>query len=318
MALTRETIIANAALANLTDDQIKALETLSTNDENTVIGKKTGEIYREMDTKIKEITGVERNGDEKTYLYLARAATGLKDQVKDLEGFKTQVDTLTKEKTRLEKAISDGATDAETKKQLTQAKADLTAITNQYNTLKTEHDTAKTTHEQAIFDVTVKHDLSAATAGVKLKAELPKSVTDLLLNQALDKVKAMKPEYIDNGQGGKQLVFKDEAGAIMRNPENQLNPFTAADLVQKELKALGVLDEGRKAAGGGTGGEGGQGGQGGGGTVIDVKSAKTRVEANEAIGATLMAQGLTVGSDAYDAAMTQAWRDNNVAVLPEQ
>lgn len=43
----------------------------------------------------------------------------------------------------------------------------------------------------------------------------------------------MNPEYIDDGKGGKILAFKDETGAIMRNPNNQLNPFGASDLLQK-------------------------------------------------------------------------------------
>lgn len=316
MALTRETIVANAALATLTDEQIKALETLSTNDENTVIGKRIGEVYREMDTKIEAATGVKRDGDEKTYVYLERAATGLKGQVTELGTFKKQVEDLTKEKLRLEKSITDGTADAETKRALTQAKADLTSITGQYNTLKAEHDTAKQTHEQELFGVQVKNDLALAQSGLKFKESLPESVTKVLLEQTLGKIQAMKPEYIDNGQGGKMLVFKDDAGAIMRNPENQLNPFTASDLVQKELKTLGVLDEARKQGGGGTGGDGGGGN--GGGSTIDVKSAKTRIEANEAITASLMAQGLVNGSDAYQTAMDAAWKDNNVAALPEK
>ena len=139
-----------------------------------------------------------------------------------------------------------------------------------------------------------------------------------ILEQALAKVKALSPEYIDNGQGGKQLVFKDETGAVMRNPENQLNPYTANDLIQKELKTLGVLDEGRKATGGGTNPPAGGTGGNGGGSTIDVSGAKTRVEANEAITNGLLAQGLTVGSDEFQSAMTQAWTDNNVAQLPEK
>lgn len=318
MALTRETIAANAVLAGLTDEQIAALETLSKNDENTVIGNKIGEIYREFDTKIASITGVARNGDEKTYNYFERAATELKNSAKEVETFKTQVDTLTKEKARLEKAVADGATDAETKKQLNQAKADLTAITNQYNTLKTEFDTTKETHQTELFGVQVENELKGATSGLKFKQELPQSVTGVILEQALAKVKALSPEYIDNGQGGKQLVFKDETGAVMRNPENQLNPYTANDLIQKELKTLGVLDEGRKATGGGTNPPAGGTGGNGGGSTIDVSGAKTRVEANEAITTGLLAQGLTVGSDEFQSAMTQAWTDNNVAQLPEK
>lgn len=317
MALTRETIIANAVLASLTAEQITALEQLSKNDENTVIGAKVGEIYREFDNKIQTITGVSRDGDEKTYNYFERAANVLKDSAKDVETFKSQVADLTKEKARLEKAIQDGTADAETKKQLNQAKADLTAVTNQYNTLKTEHDKAIETHQSELFGIKVNSDLSVATTGLKFKQDLPQSVTAVLIDQTLAKVKALSPDYIDDGKGGKTLAFKDADGSIMRNPENQLNPYTATELVNRELKALGVLDEGRQGAGGGTNPPSG-GGNGGGGKTVDVTGAKTRVEANEAITNGLLSQGLTKGSDEFQTAMTQAWTDNNVAALPEK
>lgn len=316
MALTRETIVANATLASLTDDQIKALETLSANDENTVIGKKTGEIYRELDTKIEEITGVKRSGDEKTYIYLARATEGFKNSAGELEPLRKQVGELTKEKDRLDKLVKEGSTDAEIKKQLDQANKNLASVTDQYNTLNTEFTQVKQTHEKELFNSRIENDLSIATNGLKFKAEFPESVTKVLLGQAIDKVKAMEPEYIDNGQGGKQLVFKDSTGAHMRNPENQLHPFTASELVQKELKTLGVLADSRQQGGGGTGGSGGGGG--GGGSLVELSGAKTRVEANDLICQHLMQKGLTVGSDEYQTEMNKAWADNNVASLPEK
>ena len=101
----------------------------------------------------------------------------------------------------------------------------------------------------------------------------------------------------------------------MRNPENQLQPYTANELISKELKTMGVLDEIRRQPGGGTNPP--QGG-GGGGTVVDVSGAKTKVEATNVITTALLGQGLIKGSEAFDTAMTQAWKDGNVAALPEQ
>ena len=317
MALTSEILKANAVLTGLTDEQIAAITTLSQNDENTVIGAKIGDIYRQMDTTIATATGVQRNGDEKTYNYLERATKALKDQAGSVETLNKQVGDLTKEKARLEKVIADGGTDAETKRQLTQATADLKAVQKQYNDLKADHDKAVQTHQTELFGVRIDNELSVATAGVKFKAELPKSATDVLLQQATAKIKALNPEYIDDGKGGKILAFKDESGAIMRNPNNQLNPYTPGDLLAKELETMGILDKGRQAGGGGTVPPGGGSG-GGSGTTIDVTGAKTRVEAYEAIAANLMAQGLTAGSEKFDAAMKQAWQDNNIAALPEK
>lgn len=312
--LTREIITANAALSGLTDEQITAIVTLSQNDENSVIAKKTGEIYGALDNDVLEVSGIAKNGTEKTYEYTKRVIKEIKAKADDAAKLQGQIDSLTKEKARLEKAIADGSADAETAKALKQAKADLASITTQYNELNTKYNNAVADHEKEIFGIKVDNALQSASAGLKFKAGLPESVTRVILSQAAEKVKAMNPEAIDDGKGGKVIVFKGEDGAILRNPNNQLNPYTAAELLTKELEAMDVLDKGRKQQGGGTGNSGGSGD----GKAIDVTGAKTRTEAYDMIAASLMSQGMTVGSAQFDAAMSQAWKDNNIAALPER
>lgn len=313
MALTNELLKANTALASLTDEQIAAITTLSKNDEDSVIGKRFGEVYNEMDQKISSITGIVRNGDEKSYNYLERAVNGLKTEAAKVTEFQKTVDDLTKEKTRLEKVVADGTGDAETKKQLNQATADLTAITTQYNTLKTDYDTSKEKHEGELFSVKVQNDLSLATKGIAFKKDLPESVAKVMLDQAESKIKSMKPEYIDNGQGGKVLVFKDETGAIMRNPEDQLKPYTAETLLKKELGQHGVLDTFKPGAGSNPGNPGAAGSE-----TLVLSGAKNRVEANKIIHDNLTSRGITMGSPQYQTEMTAAWKENNVTALPEQ
>lgn len=312
--LTREIITANAALSGLTDEQITAIVTLSQNDENSVIAKKTGEIYGALDNDVLEVSGIAKNGTEKTYEYTKRVIKEIKAKADDAAKLQGQIDSLTKEKARLEKAIADGSADAETAKALKQAKADLASITTQYNELNTKYNNAVADHEKEIFGIKVDNALQSASAGLKFKAGLPESVTRVILSQAAEKVKAMRPEAIDDGKGGKIIVFKGEDGAILRNPNNQLNPYTAAELLTKELEAMDVLDKGRKQQGGGTGNSGGSGD----GKAIDVTGAKTRTEAYDMIAASLMSQGMTVGSAQFDAAMSQAWKDNNISALPER
>lgn len=312
--LTREIITANAALSGLTDEQITAIVTLSQNDENSVIAKKTGEIYGALDNDVLEVSGIAKNGTEKTYEYTKRVIKEIKAKADDAAKLQGQIDSLTKEKARLEKAIADGSADAETAKALKQAKADLASITTQYNELNTKYNNAVADHEKEIFGIKVDNALQSASAGLKFKAGLPESVTRVILSQAAEKVKAMRPEAIDDGKGGKVIVFKGEDGAILRNPNNQLNPYTAAELLTKELEAMDVLDKGRKQQGGGTGNSGGSGD----GKAIDVTGAKTRTEAYDMIAQSLMSQGMTVGSAQFDAAMSQAWKDNNISALPER
>lgn len=312
--LTQEIIKQQSTLASLTDEQVSAIVTLSQNDESAVIGQRIGELYRQLDATIARETGIERNGDEKTYLYLERAAKALAERAKDADGLSKQVETLTKEKSKLEKAIAEGTGGEEAKKALTQAQKDLAAVTKQFTELKADYDNVKAQHEKELFGIKVENEINAATAGLKFKADFPASVTSVILSQAIQKVKGMNPEFIDDGKGGKTLAFKDETGAVRRNPENQLNPYTAGELLTKELKEMGVLDEGRKVTGTGTKPPTGAEGS----AFVDVSGARTRSEANEIITQQLMQQGLVNGSEAFQAALDQAWKDNNVAALPMQ
>ena len=315
MALTVEVLKANSVLAGLSDEQLAAITTLSANDENSVIAQKTGKIYGDLDADILSVTGIAKNGTEKTYDYAKRVLGEFKTKAESAVQLQSTIDTLTKEKSRLEKAIQDGASDAETAKALKQAKADLAAITGQYNELNTKFQNAEQNHQKELFGIRVESTLQAATANLKFKPELPGSVTKVLLSQATEKIKNMHPELIDDGKGGQIIAFKDENGAIMRNPNNQLNPFTADELIQRELDMMGVLDKGRQQVGTGTQPPSGVTGSG---TVINIAGAKTRTEAYDMIASSLMTQGLTNGSAEFQTAMDQAWKDNNISSLPEK
>lgn len=311
MALTTELLKANAATAGLSDEQINAVVEMSVNDEATVIGQKTGEIYGGLDADILAASGIVKNGTEKTYDYAKRVIGEVKSKA---DGAQSQIAELSREKTRLEKALAEGGSDAETRKALNKANADLANVTKEYADLKTKYDNAEVEHQKAIFDMKIDGEFSKASAGIKFKADLPASVTSVLLSQAIAKVKGMNPEYIDDGNGGKVLAF-NENGTTMRNPENNLRPYTASELISKELKTMGVLEEGRKQTGAGSneilGGGSGAGG-------VDISGARTQDEAQEIIARQLMQQGKVNGSKEFSDAMAEAWKANKdvIRALP--
>ena len=315
MALTTELLNANAATTGLTDDQKAAIVEMSKNDEQSVIGQKTGEIYGGLDADILAASGIAKNGTEKTYDYAKRVIGEIKGQAGNAAELQTKLTESEKEVSRLNGIIAKGGADAETKRALEQAKADLANVTKEYTTLKADFDKAKTEHEQAMFDAKIAGEFAKATAGIKFKADLPASVTSVLLEQAVAKVKGMNPEYIDDGNGGKVLAFM-ENGTPMRNAENNLNPFTAAELVARELNAMGVLETGRKQTGAGS--QEGQSGKGAYAGTVDVSGAKTQDEAHEIIAKALMAQGKVNGSKEFADAMAAAWKENNdvIKALP--
>lgn len=315
MALTTDLLKANAATAGLSDEQINAIVEMSTNDENTVIAKKTGEIYGGLDADILAASGISKNGTEKTFDYAKRVIGEIKTQAGNAAELQNQVSELTKEKTRLESVIAKGGADAETKRQLEQTKADLANVTKEFTDLKTKYDNSESEHQKQIFGLKLDGEFAKATANIKFKADLPASVTSVLMNQAIERVKAMNPEYIDDGNGGKMLAFM-ENGSPMRNKENNLRYYTAAELVERELKAMDVLDTGRQQTGAGS--QGGQGGNGGGSGTVDISGARTQDEAHEIIAKQLLAQGKINGSKEFEDAMQKAWSDNRdvIKALP--
>ena len=312
--ITNDMLLAQSALNGLTDEQRQAIVTLSKNDEEAVIGKRFSDVYNRLDETIARETGIARDGDEKTYNYLERAAKALAAKANSVEGLNTKIHDLTAERDRLKKAIEDGAGDEKLKKDLAQAVKDLDAIKNQYNTLKADYDKQKNDHAAELLNFRIDNEIAAAKGGIKFKAELPETATSVLLAQAIGKVKALKHEFIDDGNGGQRLVFKDANDAIMRNAEKQMEPYTIGDLLVKELKLMGVLDEGRQQRGAGTQPPVVRNQEGA--IVIDLAGVKTQTEAQELIAQTLMKQGLTNGSKAFQEAMNKAWTDNEISKLP--
>ena len=306
--ITADILKANEHLAKLTDEQIASIVTLSTNDVNAEIGKKIGELYRQLDTTIDTSTGIARNGDEKTYNYLERAIKELKGGMPNVDEMKGKIKTLTDEKTRLEALISEGSKDTETAKLLNQAKAELKSTKDLYIGLQTKLDEQTKTHKSELFGLRVENELTNALNGLKFKAEIPANVTKTFVNAAISKVKGLNPDYVDDVNGGKRLVFRDANGVAISNPTN-LAPYTAAELLGNELKDIIAI---KGAKGTGTQVDGG----GGNNDTVTIGNARTQQEAMTIISKSLCAQGLTAGSKEYQTKLDAAWAENKVKSLP--
>ena len=290
--LTNELLNAKSQTEGLTDEQKSAIVEMSRNDENDVIGKRIGEIYRDLDADVLAASGVAKEGAEKTYDYTKRVIGGLKERADAAGANAAKVASLEKENARLQKTIEEGGTDAEVKKELARTKADLSNITKEFTDLKAKYDKSEADHAAALTAVKIEGAFAGITPA--FKKDLPEGVKGVLLNQAIATVKAMNPEFVDDGKGGKVLAFMKD-GAVLRNPENGLNPYTATDLVMKELKGMGVLEEGRKQTGAGSKEEPAGSGNG----AVDISGAKSQVEADEIITKALLARGLVRNSGAY-------------------
>lgn len=315
MALTTELLRANATLSALSDEQVAAIVEMSTNDESAVIGQKTGEIYGGLDADILSASGIGKNGTEKTYDYAKRVIGEIKAKADSVASLEAQVADLNKEKTRLEGVIAKGGADVETKRALDKAKADLANVTAQYTDLKTKYDASEEAHAKAMLSVKMDGEFANIGAGLKFKKDIPQAVADMALQGAIARVKAMNPEYIDDGKGGKVLAFM-ENGTPMRNPEKNLSPYTAVELVERELKAMSILETGRTVTG--TGSQQMQNTDKS--LTADLSSARTQVEAHDIIRRSLQSQGLAVGNPKFQQEFDKVWAENKETIksLPLQ
>ena len=297
--LTKETLIANEALAGLTEEQITAITTLSENDENAVIGQKFGEVYRQMDSTIEKATGIKRDGDEKTYLYLERATKAFADKYSDYDATKAKV-------SKLEEQIAKGG-DEGLKAQLAQAQAELASTKDQFNTLKTDYDRAKADHAKALNDFKVDAEITRAREGLTFKKGLSEPVMNTLIAQAVANVKAKNPSFEDKN-GVSTLVFHDSNGAPLNNPENKLNPFTARELLVKEFESMDILEKmPAKGAGGKPRTDS---------APASLSGVTTQVEAEDAITKMLAEKGIPKTSLNYKAEYDKLWEENGCSNLP--
>lgn len=314
--LTIDMLRQNSALAGLTDVQVNAITEMSRNDENTVIGTKIGALHGQYDTDIFSITGIKKNDGEKSYDYAKRVLNEYKTKAGSTQDLQQKLDAANKKVTDLEKKIESGEGDAALRQQLKDTKAQVSQLQSQLQTKETEFNTKKKELEDNIKNVHIDYAFQAAVSGLKFKSGITGNVQNVLLKSAKAEVLTKgTPDFIDDGQGGKKLVLRGQDGNILNNPKNNLNPYTLQELIL-ETSLKDVIDTGRQQIGGGTGGQGGQGGQGGSGVTLDLSSVKSQVEADKAIEAHLLANGLTRDSQEFADQSMQLRTENNVASLP--
>lgn len=315
--LTIEMLRQSSALTGLTDDQLNAIAEMSRNDENTVIGTKIGALHGQYDADILGITGIKKKDGEKSYDYAKRVLGEYKTKAESVKTIQTQLTAAQAQVAELQSKLEKGAGDETLKQQLKDAKAQVTQLQTQLQTKETEFNTKKAEFDKTIKDTHVDYAFQAATAGLKFKSGITEPIQKTLLNAAKAEVLAKgTPDFIEDGQGGKKLVIRGADGNILNNPKNNLNPYTMQELVM-ETSLKDVIDTGRQQTGGGTGGFGsGSGGTGGTGGTLDLSGIKSQVEADKAIEAHLLANGLTRDSQEFADQSMQLRTENNVASLP--
>ncbi len=310
--LTIDIIKQTEALKSLSEEQIKAIELLSKNDEAATIGKRVNELYSGLDTDILNASGIAKEGSEKTYDYAKRVIGSLKSSGdnSDLQG---QIKTLTTERDDLAKQIKEGAGDTALKGQLEKLQQQLNDKDGEVKAAKELADKLKKDYDESVLQsnaLQVKTRLSAVADGLKYKTDFPDTVINTMKSTASSNIlNKYKAEF-----DGNVLVYRDESGEIARNPNNSKNPYTTKELLGIELKD--IIDSGHKQKGAGTRGHNGNSGQPSNFSL----NAKSKTEAITQIRNAVAAKGIAKTDSNFQAEVDKIWNENKEAIqaLPEQ
>lgn len=312
--LTIDMLRQNSALTGLSDAQLNAIAEMSKNDENTVIGTRIGALHGQYDTDILGITGIKKKDGEKSYDYAKRVLGEYKAKAESVKSIQTELEGAKAQVADLQAKLEKNAGNETLAQQLKDAKAQVSQLQAQLQTKETEFNSKKTEFETTLKNTHVDYAFQAATAGLKFKTGITEPIQKTLLSAAKAEILAKgTPDFVEDASGNKTLVIRGADGNILNNPKNNLNPYTLQELVM-ETSLKDVIDAGRQQTGGGTGGSG-TGGSGTGGT-LDLSGIKSQVEADKAIEAHLLANGLTRDSQEFADQSLQLRTENNVANLP--
>lgn len=294
MGLTKDTIIANDQLKDLSDEQIEAVVTLSQNSEDELFRVKMGEHYRKLDASIEEHSGVARNGDEKTYDYLPRAIDAMKAQ------YEAKEKALKDEYNALKEKGDDGL-----KSKIESLTKELETAKSEYRTLKESAEADKTNYAKALNDYKIDNEIARSLDGIAFKSGINAELLATAKERAITNIKSKTPTF-EERDGKQRLVFYD-GDKILLNKENQLNPYTAKELLVEEFSKLDILNSRPKA---GAGGEGNK--PKGGASVI----AETQTEAMTKIDELVRGMGFKKGNADYQAEVNRLWAENKCSSLP--
>lgn len=311
--LTGDVIKQNKALEGLTDDQIKAIEELSKNDENQVIGKKTNEFWSSIDKDMEEL-GFPKPPTVKSYNHfkdVVKGATGdyskLQEEKKELEG----------KITGLEKKIAEGAGD-DVKSQLADLEKKLSDKANEVSTWKKKYESDLEAKSKEVEQLNERFkmqtvDKAFSHESLKPKAGIPDVAFQATLELAKKNLLSNYKAEVQKGDNGKELViFRDNEGNIALNPENGLQPYKAHELLLKDQSLKEVIDTGRKVEG--NGGKPGTGSD----KSLELGNVKTRPEATRAIQQVLAQKGVTVDNPEYQKMFDEQWESSKASELPMQ
>ena len=321
MPLTEDKIKQQTALQSLTDEQVKAIATLSANDEQQVlseaIANKTREMWDRLDADLKEVFGVDKPREVKSWELLKQTLTEAKEKASKASEYEQALNKLKGEKTVLEDQLKSGDKSGMLSGRIEKLEQQIKDRDTQLAALKSQVQEKENEYKQQIEQERDKLDrfeferhIDSALSGVKFKAEIPDTIRDTYIKTAKEQVLSQyKRDWIEK-DGNRIPIFRDDQGNIVTNPKNLQEPYKPQELFLQQIKDV-LAEDAKGGTGTKTNGEGRQGK-----SVAIAGTPRTKIEATDMIRQSLMAEGIAADSAEYHTRMKEAYSEMQVDDLP--
>lgn len=302
---------------------LDAIAEASKADEDKVISNRIREIHDQYDRDIRELTGTDKPADTKSYDYLRIAVKPIVDKAngaKDTTELQSRITKLEDEKKDLEKQLKDGITDQASKTRISDLERQLKDRDDELTGLRKDLDDQKKlvtdrTNENTLLRVTSAFDDYIQQEGYKFKPEIDQALLKETLENRKNRLLArITPDTTTTATGQPQQVFRSkETSAILRDPDNSHEPFTAGRLWYNEIKDLLAAERNGQGGGSKPPGEGGGGNKG----TLDLNGAKTQREASERItDYIIQTEGIAKTDPKFAPRELELYKEHKVEALP--
>lgn len=299
-------IIKNDKFKNLTEDQLKDLKEVYSNNEQIAVNEVTKRNAQRLEDEIFAITGTDKDG-RKWFDYA-------KDELKRLKELSSSSVDVGKYKTtiaELEDKIKNNTGDEALKQKLMDKEAVIQKLQTDIPQIESRYKSQISELQNNYARTAASTELMKYTLGKTPANGISKEIADELAQTRINSfLSSYTPETIE--ENGKQVLqFRDSSGEILSNPNDSRRPFTPDT---KGAELLGdIFQAPQKKAGAGTSPANGNGAKV---TIDSLQGVKTQMDAQPIIEGFLRAEGLERGSEEYTARKNEIRESNNISELP--
>jgi len=294
---------ASEALKDLPEDKLQAIASMSETDETltfkTKIGDEVGAMHGKYEADIKEATGIEKVQGEKSFVYMKRAFSILKDnQISD--DVKTKITSLETQNKELNQTIKSGNISEAVKAQMLKQDEKIELLTNTLSENQTKFSESLKGKDTEVFNTRFDIEQSKSMGEIALNNSIPEAARNQLKENAFKSIKDNYESEFMSLNGKDVLVFKKE-NTLLTNADG--SPKSLTNLVSENLGDMVAKKDGKNS---GSGNEGGKGNS----HSISLLEAKSKSAADDIITDSLLAEGLDYASTEFHMKKMEIKKEN--------